>query len=225
MLYPNHIYIYTHTYIHIYIYISGEPCLVQRTASASAACWLAPHSPGGWWCSTPTIYIYICTHTYIHIYIYIGSTLSRAEDCSRISGVLTRAALPRRLVILYPNLRSQRSFELYIYIYIYIYIYTSCRGLLTHQRLTRSSLSGGWWCSTPTCARSAPSRRPTWSAAATRPRVNPIISLTLYSHLLLLWALTAPRGLVMLYPDLRSQRSFSTTYMERGGHSGWNNIL
>jgi len=32
-------------------------------------------------------------------------------------------------------------------------------------------------------------------------------------------SLLAFRGLVMLYPNLRSQRSFSTTYMERGGHS------
>ena len=28
------------------------------------------------------------------------------------------------------------------------------------------------------------------------------------------------RGLTMLYPNLARQRSFSTTYMERGGHSG-----
>ena len=27
------------------------------------------------------------------------------------------------------------------------------------------------------------------------------------------------RGLAMLYPNLRLQRSFSTTFMERGGHS------
>ena len=27
------------------------------------------------------------------------------------------------------------------------------------------------------------------------------------------------RGLTMLYPNLRLQRSFSTTFMERGGHS------
>ena len=28
------------------------------------------------------------------------------------------------------------------------------------------------------------------------------------------------RGLVMLYPSLSKERCFSTTYMERGGHSG-----
>ena len=33
------------------------------------------------------------------------------------------------------------------------------------------------------------------------------------------------RGLTMLYPNLAQQRSFSTTYMERGGHSGKDGVV